>query len=631
MSARKPWGIALTASIPLMLFAFFFLLLAGGLLFAFRDFTAVNNFSANRKIPALSATATLVRECEWIRGMSFRLAQSDSELLLRDRIGALRRRIDGLTGTLAAIEAAGLYPQEIRSFRTKMGAFTGIIDALEYRVAETLRVRTQYAHLTKTLRSLSSQLEYLNNTYPDNLDLDHWNHHIHMSLTHLLVLCGNADMSYGLRVSEEVYTQINEARASLTRIDGSTDPRLRRLRRLIHLLYDQLVLSALDEDGVLPLFRKKHLAEQELTRLGTRIDRLSDDIVVTAADLFAQARKETALSRDGLNQRVSLLSAWLVALILFSLAVIACTYLYLSRYVITPVIRLNRCMRLRMHKVKTPIPGGGAGEVREMAASVAFFVNQLERREQELQRSHHDLEKQVSERTGELNRLSKRLLQTQEAERFRLAAELHDDIGATMSVIKFGIERALLILRKKDTEQAQEPLTEAVALVKGLVRQLRRIQYELRPAHIDLGLLNSLEWFCNDYQIAHPHIRLRVRTSFRERERERDETALPASLRIVLFRVVQEGLNNIAKYSGAARAWIAIVTTAQGLTVIVRDDGRGFAPETAGTTPGLGLKSMRERVELSGGTFRLDTAPGKGVRIRAHWSGSTLRLYDSEA
>ena len=443
-----------------------------------------------------------------------------------------------------------------------------------------------------------------------------------MSLTLLLVLCGNADMSYGLRVSEEVYTQINEARASLTRIDGSTDPRLRRLRRLIHLLYDQLVLSALDEDGVLPLFRKKHLAEQELTRLGTRIDRLSDDIVVTAADLFAQARKETALSRDGLNQRVSLLSAWLVALILFSLAVIACTYLYLSRYVITPVIRLNRCMRLRMHKVKTPIPGGGAGEVREMAASVAFFVNQLERREQELQRSHHDLEKQVSERTGELNRLSKRLLQTQEAERFRLAAELHDDIGATMSVIKFGIERALLILRKKDTEQAQEPLTEAVALVKGLVRQLRRIQYELRPAHIDLGLLNSLEWFCNDYQIAHPH---------RERERERDETALPASLRIVLFRVVQEGLNNIAKYSGAARAWIAIVTTAQGLTVIVRDDGRGFAPETAGTTPGLGLKSMRERVELSGGTFRLDTAPGKGVRIRAHWSGSTLRLYDSEA
>lgn len=116
-----------------------------------------------------------------------------------------------------------------------------------------------------------------------------------------------------------------------------------------------------------------------------------------------------------------------------------------------------------------------------------------------------------------------------------------------------------------------------------------------------------------------------------EGQRERDETALPASLRIVLFRVVQEGLNNIAKYSGAARAWIAIVTTAQGLTVIVRDDGRGFAPETAGTTPGLGLKSMRERVELSGGTFRLDTAPGKGVRIRAHWSGSTLRLYDSEA
>lgn len=624
MRTRRPWGIALTASMPLMLFAFSFLLLAGGLLFAFRDFTDVTNLSANKKIPALTATATLVRECEWIRGMSFRLAQSDSELMLTDRLNALRRRIDGLTGTLAELEASGLYPQEILSLKTKMDAFNDIIDALERRVAETLYIRTQYARLTKTLRSLSSQLEYLNMAYPAHLDLDHWNHHVHMSLTLLLVLCCNADMSYGLRVSKEVYAQLGEARTSLERLDASADPKLLPLRGLIHLLYEQLVLSALDEDGVLPLFRKKHHTEQELARLGTRIDRLSDAIVATADDLFAQTRKQTVLSRDGLNQQVSLLSSWLVALIIFSLAVIACTYLYLSKYVITPVIRLNQCMRLRTQQVKTPIPGGGAGEVREMAGSVAFFVNQLEQREQELQRSHDNLEKQVSERTGELNKLSKRLLQAQETERFRLAAELHDDIGATMSVIKFGIERALLILRRKDAEQAQEPLTEAVALVKGLVRQLRRIQYELRPAHIDLGLLNSLEWFCNDYQTAHPHIRLRVRTSF-------DENALPASLRIVLFRVIQEGLNNIAKYSEAGRAWIAIVSTAQGLTVIVHDDGKGFDLETAGATPGPGLKSMRERVELSGGTFRLDTVPGKGVRIKAHWSGSTLHLYDRDA
>ena len=77
-----------------------------------------------------------------------------------------------------------------------------------------------------------------------------------------------------------------------------------------------------------------------------------------------------------------------------------------------------------------------------------------------------------------------------------------------MGVIKFGIERALLMLDRPDAIKVQEPLNEAVDLVKGLARQLRRIQNELRPAHIDVGLLTSLEWFCKDYQGAYSHLRL---------------------------------------------------------------------------------------------------------------------------
>ena len=212
-----------------------------------------------------------------------------------------------------------------------------------------------------------------------------------------------------------------------------------------------------------------------------------------------------------------------------------------------------------------------------MARSVFYFVHEIERREHELRESHAGLEEQVAARTAELKRLSNRLLQAQEEERFKLAAELHDDIGATMGVIKFGIERALLMLDRPDAIRVQEPLTEAVDLVKGLARQLRRIQNELRPAHIDVGLLTSL--------------------------------------------VIQESLNNIAKHSRATSAKIRLQKQGNTLKVSVTDNGVGFDMTTAMgiQETGRGLKSMRERVELSGGTFILRSKPNKGTQLTAYW------------
>lgn len=620
MNARRPWGIALSASLPLMLFAFSFVLLAGGLLFAFHDLTRTIDRSANRNLPALTDTATLVRQCEWVRGMSFRLMQSDNELVLNARLAALRERIRALTETLRSIEATGLYPGELQRLKGLMADFAGSAETLDLQVALTLRIRRQRGHCVKAVRALSGELDGLLRRAPHSAALEEWSRPVSLSFTLLLVLGRDTDMPYGLRVSGEVYAQLREARAALERLLASEDERLRPFLANVRLLHEQLIAASLDENGILPLFRRAYEADRELTDLGGRIDRLSDAVVDTAADLFRQARAESALFRDGFHRRSSVLSAWLIVLTVFSLVAIVCTHLYLSRAVIRPVIRLNQCMRLRTRKVKTPLPRGGAGEVREMARSVAFFINQLEDREERLRRSHDDLEKQVCARTEELDRLSKRLLQTQEEERFRLAAELHDDIGATMSVIKFGIERALIILRGEGTGGAREPLKEAVGLVKGLMRQLRRIQYELRPAHIDLGLLNSLRWFCDDWQAAHPDVRLRLRTRF-------EEAALPAALRIVLFRLIQESLNNVAKHSGARTAGVVVADARQGLLVTVADDGKGFDPQTPLAEPGLGLQSMRERVEFSGGVFRLRSEPGRGVVVKAIWTATALRFY----
>lgn len=102
-------------------------------------------------------------------------------------------------------------------------------------------------------------------------------------------------------------------------------------------------------------------------------------------------------------------------------------------------------------------------------------------------------------------------------------------------------------------------------------------------------------------------------------------------LRIVLFRLVQESLNNVAKHSGAHHVEIRIHRTPSALCLRIADDGRGFSPPPPGETAarpdesgGNGLRNMRERVELSGGRFRIDSAPGRGTRICAVWKTANL-------
>lgn len=158
--------------------------------------------------------------------------------------------------------------------------------------------------------------------------------------------------------------------------------------------------------------------------------------------------------------------------------------------------------------------------------------------------------------------------------------------------------------------------------MKGLARQLRRIQHDLRPAHIDLGLSYSVEMFCAAYQAAHADVKLDVQMDFAEKD-------IPASLRIALFRLVQESLNNIAKHSKATRATVSVVRTREELIASIRDDGTGFVVRGTETGAGLGLRTMRERVELSGGIFTLQTASGEGVTLTAEWGKEALLLYDN--
>lgn len=216
-----------------------------------------------------------------------------------------------------------------------------------------------------------------------------------------------------------------------------------------------------------------------------------------------------------------------------------------------------------------------------------------------------------------MKELSAQLLVAQETERKRIAQQMHDSIGQSLSAIKFSIEETLETTRGAVPPDRMRPLETAVLLIQEVVNEVRRIQRNLRPAMLDdLGILATLAWFCRDFQSIYGGISV-------DSEITIEEGDVPAPLKIVIFRIVQEAFNNVAKHSRATHVRMVLRRSAdQALELDIEDDGRGFDVDECLSTAGLrglGLSSMSERSELSGGLFRIESTQGKGTRIRVAW------------
>lgn len=229
----------------------------------------------------------------------------------------------------------------------------------------------------------------------------------------------------------------------------------------------------------------------------------------------------------------------------------------------------------------------------------------------------------VEERTAELARanealrdLSSRLLSAQEDERKRIASELHDTIGSCLVGVKYKVESAIPQMRKT-SETAAKVLDNIIPRIHEAIDECRRIQQDLRPSMIDdLGLLPALSWFCRTFEQTYPDIRIEQKIDIAEGD-------IPDALKIVVFRVTQEAMNNIAKHSKANLVQFHLRKLDGRINLIIQDNGQGFSPEKIysgkGTMQGLGLTSMRERAGLSGGGFDIESAAGKGTTVTASW------------
>jgi signal transduction histidine kinase len=219
--------------------------------------------------------------------------------------------------------------------------------------------------------------------------------------------------------------------------------------------------------------------------------------------------------------------------------------------------------------------------------------------------------------TRELQRVSCQVLTAQESERQRIAADLHDGLGQLLGAVKFGLESVLGSAATSACGESRRTLEIATSTVKEALEEVRRLAMNLRPSTLDdLGLLATLSWFFREYQALYRTIA--VETDFRVAEGE-----VPDSLKVAMFRIVQESMSNIAKHSHASRVKVCLRRDADGLRLTVEDNGVGFSPAEVDSRQGVqkrhGHVSSRDRVEWSGGTFAIRAAPGKGVSVQALW------------
>jgi signal transduction histidine kinase len=139
----------------------------------------------------------------------------------------------------------------------------------------------------------------------------------------------------------------------------------------------------------------------------------------------------------------------------------------------------------------------------------------------------------------------------------------------------------------------------------------------LRPSILDdLGIIATISWFFRQFQAVYSGIRL-------DKQIDVQETEVPDALKTNIFRVLQEATNNIAKHSKADRMRVALGKNEGAVELVIEDNGRGFDPRSVPTAEdgetGFGITSMKERTELSGGSFSIESKKGAGTTVRASW------------
>jgi len=217
-------------------------------------------------------------------------------------------------------------------------------------------------------------------------------------------------------------------------------------------------------------------------------------------------------------------------------------------------------------------------------------------------------QKQILKTSEELRLLMQHLQNVREEERKRIGREIHDDLGQQLTAIKMyaaWIDKRI----PEDNPAIKEKITGIIELLDSSNMSIRKILNELRFGVLDNdGLIDGLKWLCKQFEQT-TSIEL-VFTTNLNKVKASEQTA------ICVYRILQESLNNITKHAEAKKVMIDIHVTANILTMVIADDGKGFQMEKLRTVNSFGILGMKERVSAAVGEFKLESVKGAGTRLK---------------
>lgn len=215
-------------------------------------------------------------------------------------------------------------------------------------------------------------------------------------------------------------------------------------------------------------------------------------------------------------------------------------------------------------------------------------------------------EQEILARNKQLRDLSNQLERIREDERTHIAREIHDELGQQITSLKMDID---WVSHKQNNQEAivLSKLHEMLHLCDGLISTVRRISSDLRPAIIDdLGLIEALEWKCNDFEE-----KMGIRCKFSSKIKDRKFENL---FSINVYRILQETLTNVSRHAGAKSVTVSVSENETELILEISDDGKGINTENTGNRKTLGIMGMKERAALLGGKLTLSGTINKGTQ-----------------
>lgn len=215
-----------------------------------------------------------------------------------------------------------------------------------------------------------------------------------------------------------------------------------------------------------------------------------------------------------------------------------------------------------------------------------------------------EAEKKLSMALEMMKKLNVHEVEAREKERKTIALAIHDEIGQAMTALKFDIQAILSNPACKAS--CSDKLQDLIGITDSVIREAQRISSELRPGVLDtLGLKAALEWYASEWS-NRTGIGLQLSV---------DEFFINKDVELAMFRIVQEGLTNVARHSKAKQARVKLMHNKESIHLYIEDNGVGFAREKIDHHTSFGLIGMRERAEMCGGELRVETDNGTAIHV----------------